>query len=213
MTAVTNQNVEAAIRDAQAAAEQWLCGSPDRLAADEFYREMMRLMTLSTVKPGADPPGKYPPPDGRVPSFGHIDGGDLVYDDDLGGKLIKKAPSDPDADAVLCGFAAEFIHRGCVMPARLSEFIGNKLWNQSQAVARGRGRRPHTNSRRNAYILFAVKLLHERGFHQTTQSDSACSIIAKALARIGMPTSEQNVAKVWGQFSHLVESDILNRFL
>src|SRR5262249_45039220 len=73
------------------------------------------------------------------------------------------------------------------------------------APRRGRGGDKYANVARNLFIMGAVGRLKKRGFKPTRNrepsndpQESGCSIVAKALQRIGIPTTELSVEEAWG---------------
>jgi hypothetical protein len=128
---------------------------------------------------------------------------------------IDAAKHDPEMDAVLCSFGAPFIDQAENMPPLLRSFIANKLRTIASAkTATGkRGRHVYENIGRDFPIMFVVARVSERGFDPTRNDaqrseDSACSIVTKALERVGggYCMSEDNVEKIWGKRVHMPPS-------
>lgn len=200
---MTPQQIAAAVEWASELGKRWL--APARSPGYELYRLKESLRALTTAPSSVEDECSITPPGGPVPVFGTRDEQTyLIYDDSKGESLIAKAcKGDPDADAVLCGFASEFIRRGCLLPEHLRDYIADQLYERSTSEKRKRGRDKHANGRRNYYICEAVSGLIEQGFsptrNETTEDESACSIISQALKRHGIDLSERGVAKVWNQ--------------
>jgi hypothetical protein len=136
----------------------------------------------------------------------------MIYDDEKATTVIELAwDGDEDARAVLCEIAHYFVATGSALPPALGAYIA---WRVLPPVARSeedcpakpkrRGRNVHTNFRRNSFI--GGELLN-RGFAATrndaTENECACSIVAKALARLGIDLSYHAVAKIWAEHGFL----------
>lgn len=140
-----------------------------------------------------------------------------IYDDEKGERLIARAASgDAVAFGLLCIVAARFVEAGCAMPERLRKYIADFLFSQPKAAgeSRRRGPAPYGNHTRNFYIACTIHHIVKEGFkptrnRATTEVESACSIVAKALPKIGVHLSESAVEKIWGEFSEsfLSETD------
>lgn len=126
-----------------------------------------------------------------------------VYDDDKGERLIAKAVSgDQVAHNVLGRIAARFIESGCVMPMRLRAYIAETLFLQfKKAPQPRRGQDPYANHLRDIDIARAVREVVKLGFNPTrnraTETESACSIVAQALANLGIHRSVPAIEKIW----------------
>jgi hypothetical protein len=144
--------------------------------------------------------------DGRlVPRLGGRPGDfDNVYDDDKAEPLIAKA-SDGDqmAHNVLCSVAARFVESGCAMPSRLRAYIAGTLSSQfRKAPQRHRGPDPYANYIRDGDVARVIGEVVKLGFRPTrnratTEAESACSIVAKALTKVGLNLSVPAVEKIW----------------
>lgn len=123
----------------------------------------------------------------------------LAYEDAKGKDLVAKAygDEDSDADAALCGIAAQFVEHGREMPHGLRLYTQIVL--MKRLAARGDGRR-HANFMRDESVVNIVRDLEKRGFHPTRSSEteiSGCIIACKVLARVGIHISEKGVEKIW----------------
>jgi hypothetical protein len=142
--------------------------------------------------------------DGKlVPTFGGSPVGFNIYDDEKGGRLIAKAQDgDQIAHNVLCWVASRFVESGCAFPTQLRAYIAGTLYSQSRkAPRRGRGRDPYANYIRDDDVTRVVRKVVELGFRPTrnraTETESACSIVAQALAKLGIHLSVPAVEKIW----------------
>jgi hypothetical protein len=154
--------------------------------------------------------------DGRlVPKFLGTPGRHHIYDDEeKGAELIAKAANGDDvAHNVLCKIAAAFVEGGCAMPARLREYITEALRSQArEAPQRRRGQDPYANHGRNFCVACAILHVVKLGFRPTrnraTEDESACSIVAQALAKFGIHLSDSAVEKIWGQFARVFSEEL-----
>lgn len=121
----------------------------------------------------------------------------MVYDDAKAVPVIEMAVAgDRVADALLRKFAAEQLSEG--LEPNLAAYIRNELLadrNQSNKTGWSR-----TNGR-DYWIYFTVQIIQPLGFRVTrnnsTERASACSIVATALAEVGVPMPEKTVEGVW----------------
>ena len=167
-------------------AQSWVRGAPVWQGDDR----------LGLVK---DAEGKLVP---ALSVTGHLCG---VYDDEKGA-LLAAAASNGDylAHNVLCWIAAHFVAAGCPMPPHLGGYLVTVLEKQAEAAPEGkRGKDPHANHARDFAIAHAVsEVVRQDGFRPTTSDhESACSIVAKALAQRGMHMGEKAVEKIWGRWA------------
>jgi hypothetical protein len=166
----------------------------------EGHALLRSTLIWTALSPASDPgAGLY-----GLPMFGDDDVGAFDYDDEKGAKLVKMAiAGDVDADAVLCGFAFQFIIRKRQMPSSLGSYIMGMLWRgYMEDPPRRRGGNKYANRRRDVFIFGAISRLKALGFHPTRNEatdsrESGCSIVAKALKLIGMDLGEAGVEEVW----------------
>ena len=137
------------------------------------------------------------------------------YDDEKGKLLVRKAlDGDEDADAALSEIAFQHIWRQRRLPPHLTTYLMVMLRRRFEAQPkRGRGRySPHQNITRDFVIVDVVSKLQEFGYHPTRarashgsedKEESGCSIVAKALAQLGIHISETGVEEVWSKRANL----------
>jgi hypothetical protein len=191
---------------------------------DQIIEDTKRLLEerLKSLAPGWDWSGKdgYPlllqmttwsPTDGP-PEMG-LRGPAWTYDDEKARSLIEMAKvGGEDADSALCQLAVDFIQGSCPMPSNLGRYISARLRSSTGARARPKRRGPktYTNFRRNFAIVCAVARLVSQGFcvtrNRATTRESACSIVAAALERLGIHLSEDAVVKAYTEYENLVMS-------
>jgi hypothetical protein len=140
-----------------------------------------------------------PEPDGPPDSF-------KFYDDEKSERLIDKARNgDSVATSVLCNNAARFVESGRPLPTRLRELIVEVLKAVADARPTKRGRDPYANHPRNFQIACTIFNVINLGFRPTknraTEAESACSIVAKALAKLDIHLSDVSIEKIWERFS------------
>jgi hypothetical protein len=134
-------------------------------------------------------------------------------------EIVNKARSgNADAQAFLCLTAGHLIREDKKVPSVLRGYIASLLmaWASAGSSKRGKGR-PKDNAiiSRDAFIVSAVEALlagyAEHGLQATRSRDpsrrsselgnepaeSACSIVQKTLAGLGIHMSEANVEKIW----------------
>jgi len=119
--------------------------------------------------------------DGRSPSSGPSE------------DFAPRDPSDFEAylEVALLGLQGKMSKHVCDHICRVLSERNNKLPRT-------------TKSDRNAWIAAAVETVHERGgfkctrSHDIVKSDSACSIVTAALARLGVHIPERTVEDIWG---------------
>jgi hypothetical protein len=182
-------------------------GNPEHEEAWSWER--MVVLSIVPIQTVVEREGEHLVYDGDgslIPQFGLIGNLAGIYDDDKGEQLIAKAVrGDQVAHRVLCYFAAGFVKGGCGLPLRLRQYIAASLHSQAkEPPQRRRGRDPYANNTRDFYIALTVSQIVGLGFRPTrnraTESESACSITAKALAKCGLHMDERNVERIWGQF-------------
>ncbi len=88
------------------------------------------------------------------------------------------------------------------MPPRLVNYIFGRLMAEYASGPKSRGRPAHTNETRNFRIGWAV-IAAQRNYglrptrNVASDTDSACSIVQKALETRGLALSESAVEKIW----------------
>jgi hypothetical protein len=91
------------------------------------------------------------------------------------------------------------------MPAHLRKYIATYLREQSRkAPERRRGRDPYANYYRDTKIASVVRELVDLGYQPTrnraSDNESACSIVARALEKMGVHLSVPAVEKIWNTY-------------
>jgi hypothetical protein len=138
-----------------------------------------------------------------VPKLAQYPEGPAVYDDAKGEALVAKAEDgDQVAPKVLFWIAARFVGSGCVMPKHLRRYVADALMKRSRTTPmRRRGPDPYAKHARDTDIAEVVAKIVELGFRPTrnreSETESACSIVAKALAMIGVHLSVPAIEKIW----------------
>jgi hypothetical protein len=128
------------------------------------------------------------------------------YNAKKAGLLIDRArDGDPIAMDATWEIAANFIDEGYVLPEGLRQYIVDLLLGDATcAPAKSRGRAGYVNYERDFKIASVIRQVVDRGFKPTrnhaTESESACSIVNKALKRLGLHLSEAAVVKIWEKF-------------
>ena len=125
--------------------------------------------------------------------------------------LISEAMlGDPYRRDILCDFANALTADSKPLPLWLQEYVVFAARHNGHGSHRKRGRDPYVNRHRNDRIATAVNLLADDGFCPTrntvTTTECGCSIVAKALERIGIHMSEANVAAIWRADSVLAQA-------
>jgi hypothetical protein len=140
-------------------------------------------------------------------------GDQWTYDDDKGKLLIKMAKNgDTDADKALCELAARCEHRSSPLPPNLRTYVFARWRSCATPNRTGPKTKPYINFPRNYAIVCAVKELVRRGFYfsrndatkEALKRESACSIVATALASLDIKLGETAVAKVYNKHATLV---------
>lgn len=132
---------------------------------------------------------------------------DLYYDDEKGTRLIGRArKGNQVAKQLLCELAADHLETNRDLPPALKEFLIEVLRAKDHDRQRKRGLDPFANHPRNFDIACTIlNVASLRGFKATrnraTETDSACSVVVQALARLGIHMSEANVEKIWERFA------------
>jgi hypothetical protein len=137
------------------------------------------------------------------------------YDDEKGKLLFEMAQNgDVDADAALCHIAFKHLVCGRELPINLKVFVMLLLSERFEAPPkRGRGRYSRNqNVIRDFVIVELVSTMKEFGFHPTRtrarhrsndKEESGCSIVAKALAQLGIHMDEIGIEEVWSKRADL----------
>jgi hypothetical protein len=196
------QDLDRALAFAEKWARHWLIQEADAAEGHVLRRNMVIDEALSPAPP---------PSEGEInwddlPMFGYPDGIPRNFDDAKGKKLIKRAISgDVDADGALCAIALKYIYFGKRMPTTLGAYICHVLERRlKERGPRRRGADPYVHVARNMYIVGTVARLSLEGFSPTRNKarkegarESGCSIVTKALTKIGMSITEDGVEEVW----------------
>jgi hypothetical protein len=180
MNAVTDSRVTAAIAAARAALE---------LAVSKgiFSGELTpsSIWILSCEMTSGDPKFCY-------------DDERFSYDDERAKSVIAKAVAgDVEANAALREVARRKLREG--LPPNLAQYIASLLADDWKPPD-GRGHPP--NHARNLFIHAAVETIKAHGFDvmrntATREHESACSIVAAALAELGIVLSEKSIERIW----------------
>jgi hypothetical protein len=137
-------------------------------------------------------------------------GGLMVYDPGLAEILFSEC-SDPYCDRLLCNAAATILQAtGGIADKRLRDYACRRLSGDMKPppVKPARGRSADDNQWRNVCIVgYLIPPLLRAEFSPTrneaTESESACSIVSKALAKIGIKLGEKAIAKIWARYPSL----------
>jgi len=106
----------------------------------------------------------------------------------IGDEFLERAEAgDPDADAMLCWEAADYLMRGEPLPEPLAYFVSDTLL---QKILSSESKRDHKNVARNIFAIHAIDQVRKRfNLHATRQrlkhhsprDPSACTYVAAAL--------------------------------
>ena len=113
---------------------------------------------------------------------------------------LGKGPADPDGTLRAEAWAHIQLLPDSVLPEHLREHVCQLL------SERPAGRLTYGDGR-DLFIVSAIERARSRGFHPTRSNtsrdkgsaESACSIVQKALARLGVNMSERMVEDIWSQ--------------
>ena len=164
----------------------------------DHYHAALTLHTL--IRPvewfgQTDKPGIYVFPDER---------GDLmIYHADLA-EIFFSECSHPSCDRVLCIAAARILQcTGEIADKRVRRLSGDV---PPPPVKPARGRSADDNRWRNVCIVgYLIPPLLRAEFpptrNEATETESACSIVSQALAKIGIKLGEKAIAKIWARYS------------
>ncbi|MEQ1770784.1 MAG: hypothetical protein ABL879_13185 [Devosia sp.] len=110
----------------------------------------------------------------------------------------------PQAHIALCEKAERETEAGDTLSIDLQAYIVRRAKGHPPAVPRGRNRM--ANFARDATIAVTIRWLIKEGFYATRNEatdaqESACSVVAKALAANGGPhLSERAIEKIWERY-------------
>jgi hypothetical protein len=107
---------------------------------------------------------------------------------------------------------------GAIADERLRTYAARRLSGDVKpTIRRGRGRTADDNRHRDASIVIYLipPLLQQfsatRNLATNRETESACSIVSKALAKIGFKLSEKRVAEIWGKYSEFRSNGVFDR--
>ena len=124
---------------------------------------------------------------------------DSRFDPDAAKGIVEAAKAgDHDARAALHLAIAWMLRERAELPDPLRQYLIDLL--VTAGGPHKRGRRAHEHHVRNSVIALAVKAVMGHGFdhrrNQATDGPSACSIVAEALADVGIYMTEANIGKL-----------------
>jgi hypothetical protein len=112
--------------------------------------------------------------------------------------IAEAEAGDAGADALLRDVAITQLPS---LPPRLAKYVGGLLADRERRKRHG----APDEFDRDICIHHVVWKIVQTGFKPTrnevSELDSACSIVAKALTKLGVPFSEKNVQRIWGKIS------------
>ena len=134
-------------------------------------------------------------------------GDPMVYDPGLAEILFSEC-SEPYCDRLLCNAAAMILQAsGGIADERLRDYACGRLSGDMPPppVKPARGRSADDNQWRNVCIVgYLIPPLLRAEFpptrNEATETESACSIVSKALAKIGIKLGEKAIAKIWARY-------------
>jgi hypothetical protein len=145
----------------------------------------------------------------------------LVYDRGMAEIFLDGARrGDYQCNRCLGLAAAVILHATkTISDDRLREYVTDSLVRGvALTQKKRRGRDASDNAWRNACITgWLIPPLMQAGFSATrnaaTEDESACSIVSKALKRVGIDLKEKAIATVWGKVSRYydAEGSVLNK--
>jgi hypothetical protein len=124
-------------------------------------------------------------------------------------KLVKEARTgDADANSLLQRLGGLFVTSGVALPEPLRGYIADSLQKKINAGPSRRGKHRQAGLPRNFVVMYVVARVADHGFHPTRNREqktheSACSIVAEALERVGVHIEETSVEKIWEGRSRL----------
>lgn len=117
--------------------------------------------------------------------------------------LVQTAKNgDPDADGLLHRLGGMFVSAGAPIPEPLRSYIAERLRYETNPKRSRRGKHPQANLLRDFAIVYLIARLSDHGFCETRNreqrvQESACSILAAALAKVGIHIAETGIEKIW----------------
>ena len=131
----------------------------------------------------------------------------MIYDPGLAEILFSEC-SDPCCDRLLCNAAAMILQAtGGIADKRLRDYACHRLSGDMSRppVKPARGRSADDNRWRNVCIVgYLIPPLLRAEFpptrNEATETESACSIVSQALAKIGIKLGEKAIAKIWARY-------------
>jgi hypothetical protein len=137
-------------------------------------------------------------------------GGLMVYNPGLAEILFSEC-SNPYCDRLLCNAAAMILQAtGGIADKRLRDYACRRLSGDMPPppVKPPRGRSADNNQWRNVCIVgYLIPPLLRAEFpltrNEATETESACSIVSQALAKIGIKLGEKAIAKIWARYPSL----------
>jgi hypothetical protein len=196
--------VEAAIEETASKAKQLLFDRKGKLKGPEAR---IALYTMQIALPKARAAQVLSRQEGQT--FFDWQGDTRVYNAGVGDLLISLAADDPFFDRVVCCSAAIMLDAlGGIPHARLRSYIGARLTTGLPALEkRKRGQRKADNTYRDMTIAYHLILplldrfnaTRNEATKQKDETESACSIVTKALERAKIHMSEKTVEDIWGK--------------
>jgi hypothetical protein len=180
-----------------------------RRAGGHLHAELIAMARIRSILPGVEVIERngyevlYDLDGQLVPKVAQYPQGPAIYDDAKGKAMIAKARGgDQVAPKVLLFIAAQFVESGCVMPNHLRQYVADTLRLRSRdAPTRRRGPDPYAKHARDTDIADAVGKIVKLGFRPTrnreSETESACSIVAQALGKMGVHLSVPAIEKIW----------------
>jgi hypothetical protein len=139
-----------------------------------------------------------------------------TYDAGCGMIYIEGARAgSADCDRVVCCAAAVMLNAThCISDPELRTYVEDRLTAGMPAIGkRGRGRSKADNAPRDLVIVARLILPLLDRFDATrnpaTKGESACSIVQKALANIGIHMGEDAVERVWEKLPSSMRKNLL----
>ena len=131
----------------------------------------------------------------------------MVYEAGLA-EIFFSECSDPYCDRLLCNAAAMILQAtGGIADKRLRDYACRRLSGDMPPppVKPARGRGADDNRWRNVCIVgYLIPPLLRAEFpptrNEATETESACSIVSQALAKIGIKLGEKAIAKIWARY-------------